>query len=228
MAVLTAVTIRAHIGTNLGLLHILWALVSGQLLSSRGGLLPALKSSGLSDHEVRHAWSASRYGAWQVNNLIGAHVEWVKRETTWQTHEHGGYRALAADMVGFFRPKLKSCLTKHYHPAAGRAIPAIELGMIAEVGHIGTQRIPLLTQVIRMPEGHTDHKALREAVVRKVRTLQAQDQVAIVDAEFGAGELLRFGTGLFVARGDKNATFRRVERPVQVSLLRDSLTPSFS
>ena len=154
MAALSAVVIKAHVGTNLGLLHVLWAMVSGQMLPSRGALLPALKSSGLSDEEVCHAWQASRNGAWQINELIGGHVAWVKDNSDWRAREHGGYRVIAGDMVGFYRPKLQGCETKHYHPVAGRALPAIELGMIAEIGHIGVQRLPLLNQIVRMPEGH--------------------------------------------------------------------------
>ena len=32
------------IGTNLGLLHLLWMLVSGRLLASRGAVIPALSA----------------------------------------------------------------------------------------------------------------------------------------------------------------------------------------
>ena len=218
MAALTAVVIRAHVGTNLGLLHVLWAMVSGQMLPSRGALLPALKSSGLSDEEVRHAWQASRNGAWQINELIGGHVAWVKDNSDWRPREHGGYRVIAGDRVGFYRPKLEGCETKHFHPVAGRALPAIELGMIAEIGHIGDQRLPLLNQIVRMPEGHTDHLSLRKAVIQALRTHQRTDEVSVADAEFGAAEMLRAGDGLFVVRGDKNATFRRADPPKYTGL----------
>ena len=213
MAALTAVVMRAHVGTNLGLLHVLWALVSGQLLPSRGALLPALKSSGLSDAETRHAWQASCHGAWQINDLIAGHEAWVKDNSAWQACEHGGYRVIAGDMVGFYRPKLKGCETKHYHPIAGRALPAIELGMIAEIGRIGQQRVPILNQIVRMPTGHIDHKSLREAVIKALRGQQGQDEVSVADAEFSAAEMLRAGSGFFVVRADKNATFRRADPP---------------
>jgi len=184
MAALTAVVIRAHVGTNLGLLHVLWAhplegvsLVSGQLFSSRGALLPALQSSGLSDEEVRHAWQASCHGVWDINELIGGHVSWVKHNSDWQARRYGGYRVVAGDMVGFFRPKLKNCQTKHIHPIAGYALPAIELGMIAEIGHVGQQRVPILTQIVQMPAGHVDHKSLRAAVIQELRAHQSADEV---------------------------------------------------
>ncbi len=50
-------------GTNLGLLHRLWMLVSGRLLGSRGAILPGLSDLGLTDGEVRRAWAALG-GAW--------------------------------------------------------------------------------------------------------------------------------------------------------------------
>ncbi len=213
MAVLIMVVMRAHVGTNLGLLHVLWAMVSGRLLPSRGALLPALQSIGLSDEEVRHAWQASCHGAWDINELIGGHVSWVKHNSDWQARRHGGYRVVAGDMVGFFRPKLVGCETKHIHPIAGYALPAIELGMIAEIGHIGQQRVPILTQIVRMPAGHVDHKSLRAAVIHELRTHQRDDEVSVADAEFGPAEMLRAGSGLFVVRGDKNATYRRANPP---------------
>lgn len=46
--VLSTVTESLAIGTNLGLLHFVWMLVSGALLPNRGALFPALKSIGLS------------------------------------------------------------------------------------------------------------------------------------------------------------------------------------
>ena len=93
-------------------------------------------------------------------------------------------------MVGFYRLKLKGCATKHYHPIAGRALPTIELGMIAEIGRMGQQRIPILNQIVRMLAGQTDHKSLREAVITTLLSSQGQDEVSVADAELGAAEML--------------------------------------
>ena len=220
MAVLIAVVMRTPVGTNLGLLRVLWAMVSGQMLSSRGAMLPALQGSGLSDAEVRQAWSASRYGAWDIGELIDGHVSWVKAHTNWKAIELGGYRVRAGDMVGFFRPKLEGCPTKHFHPVAGQALPAIGLGMIAAIGFIGEQRAPLLKGIVRMPEGEHEHKALRKALIKSLRSQQTPHEgktdeadmtVDVGDAELSPGEMLEAGSGLFVVRGDKNATFCRAE-----------------
>ena len=63
---LSEITKGLPIGTNLGLLHMLWLLVSGGLLPNRGALFGGLKSSGLSDGETRRAWAAFGYGQWCI------------------------------------------------------------------------------------------------------------------------------------------------------------------
>jgi hypothetical protein len=43
-------------GTNLGLVGLLWMLVSGRLLESRGAVIPGLSAAGLARGAVRRAW----------------------------------------------------------------------------------------------------------------------------------------------------------------------------
>ena len=69
MTMLSALVAPLPIGTNLGLLHLLWMLVSGRLLGSRGAILPGLSDLGLTDGEVRRAWAALG-GAWTSDELI--------------------------------------------------------------------------------------------------------------------------------------------------------------
>src|SRR5439155_7446864 len=110
------------IGTNLGLLHLLWALVSGRLLTARGAVI-----AGLSD--------------WRSGALLARWAAMLREEGRWQAHAHGGYRPVAVDVTGFWRPRLRDCPTTHYHGPAGRALPAIPLGIIARVGSVGAQRL---------------------------------------------------------------------------------------
>jgi len=56
MTLLCALVRALPIGTNLGLLHLLWMLVSGQLLAARGAVIPGLSACGLSRRAVRRAW----------------------------------------------------------------------------------------------------------------------------------------------------------------------------
>ena len=70
MLALCVVTQNLPIGTNLGLLHFLWMLLSGSLLPGRGALFPALQAIGLSPPAVRRAWAAFRCGAWEIGVLL--------------------------------------------------------------------------------------------------------------------------------------------------------------
>ena len=45
---------------------------------------------------------------------------------------------MAVDVTVFWRLRLQGCPTVHYHAEAGRALPAIPLGLIARVGSVGS------------------------------------------------------------------------------------------
>ena len=70
MTLLCALVGPLPIGTNLGLLHLLWMLVSGRLLASRGALFPGLADCGLSERAVRRAWAALGQGGWTSGQLL--------------------------------------------------------------------------------------------------------------------------------------------------------------
>ena len=211
MSALNSVVREINVGTNMGLLHVLWALVSGRLHPSRGALLPALSDCGLSDQEVRRAWRASCHGDWQISTLIDAHHLWVNTHTEWKRSAVHGYSISAMDMVGFFRPKLAGCKTKHYHSGSGQALPAVAFGMLAEIGRIGAQRLPVLRRLVRTPDKHAKHShtELRKATIKAAREQQGAYEVILADAEFGAGEVLLVGSGRFILRADSNATYLR-------------------
>ena len=94
-------------------------LLSGRLLLRRGAVIPALADTGLPDDAVRRCWAALAYGKWQTKHLIDAWQQLLCDEGHWQAHQHGGYRPVACDLVGFFRPHLGECPTKHYASQAG-------------------------------------------------------------------------------------------------------------
>ena len=60
--ILSHVLSDVPLGTNLGLFHLLWMLLSGRLLQSRGAVIPGLADFGLSAAAVRRAWAALAYG----------------------------------------------------------------------------------------------------------------------------------------------------------------------
>jgi len=59
---LSRVVVDVPIGTNLGLFHLLWMLLSGRLLQSRGAVIPGLTDFGPAAAAARRAWAALAYG----------------------------------------------------------------------------------------------------------------------------------------------------------------------
>jgi hypothetical protein len=97
------------------------------------------------------ARAAFRGGVWQTAVLLRlwhAHLEGLPG---WQGHRYVGYRVVTADVTAFWRPALKNCPSKHYHPAANRALPAVIFGIVGEVGEIGGQRVACPRAFERVP-----------------------------------------------------------------------------
>ena len=135
IGVLCAVVATAPIGTNLGLVHLLWMLVSGRLLGARGAVIPGLSATGLSESAVRRAWAALGQGAWTSAELLARWQRHVEQAGVWQVHEYEEARPVAVDVTGFWRPRLQGCATSHYDGRAGKALPAIPVGIVArEIG----------------------------------------------------------------------------------------------
>src|SRR5256885_7210525 len=88
--VLARVVQRVPVGTNLGLFHLLWMLLSGRLLLSRGAVIPGLAALGLAEQGVRRAWAALAYGKWHAAQLLQAWRHLVQNEKVFHAHEYGG------------------------------------------------------------------------------------------------------------------------------------------
>lgn len=211
--VLSVLVLELPIGTNLALFHILWTLISGRLLAQRGALIPALAATGLDARAVRRAWAAMAHGAWEVSDLVTALQTLVRRESRWRARRSGGYRAVAVDTVGFFRPRLKHCATKHYLSQAGTALPAIPFGLIAAVGSVGTQTVPVLRRLVRAPHPAATEADLVMAVLTPVAPQLAPDEAAVTDRGFALSKIQAAGVPRFVTRVAKNFTARRATPP---------------
>jgi hypothetical protein len=201
------------IGTNLGLFQLLWMLLSGRLLSSRGAVLPALSDTGLEPQAVRRAWAALAYGRWKSQPLLCLWQQRVQQEGCWQAHQHGGFRPLACDLVGFFRPRLRNCSTRHYSSAAGKALPAIVLGVLVRIGSVGGQRLPVPAAFVRAQTQDQNEADLQRRLLRKVAEVLTQEEALVCDRGFPLGQIQGAGVKRYVARGPKNFTARRATLP---------------
>jgi len=197
------------VGTNLALLQFMWMLVSGALLPNRGAMFPALKSTGLSDAETRRAWVAFRKGVWQIAILLRIWQEYVMGLEGWQLHSYEGYRPVTVDVTAFWRPALQNCPSKHYHPAANRALPAVIFGIVGQVGELNGQRIALPRAFERVHPKDPSEKRLWEDLLKQVKKGLAGNEIAVLDAGVKVSHLQDAKIECYVLRLAKNFTARR-------------------
>ena len=213
LTLLCALVRTLPIGTNLGLLHLLWMLTSGRLLASRGAPFPGPADGGVSARAVRRAWAALGQGDWTSAQLLGHWAAVITREGRWQPHTHSGYRPVAVDVTGCWRPRLHACPTTHDHQVAGRALPAIPVGLIARVGHVGAQRLALPLAFVRADPADPSPSAHARPLVQEAVRQRATDDILVLDAGFGVALLQAAGAPRYVVRLAKNATFRQAPPP---------------
>jgi hypothetical protein len=199
-------------GTNIGLIRILWVMVNGSFLQSRGAVLSALHLSGFEAQEIRRSWAALRYGSWDVNELLENWQIYVASQNQWRARRYEGYRVLSVDITGFWRPHLQGWLGKHYHNLAQKALPAVVVGVIIISGQVGAHRIPLLRRIVRS-QPHASKQDFRRQLLREAAAQATGDQIIVVDAEFAIAELHAAGVPRYVVRLATNATARRNQLP---------------
>ncbi len=210
---LQALLRRVPIGTNLGLLHLFWAMISGRFLTSRGAIFPALADLGLSAAAVRRAGAALNYGRFEIADLVADWQQTVEKEGDFTPHSHEGVRPVPVDLVGFFRPRLEGCATKHYTSQADKALPALVFGMVGATGSVGSSRFCLPRLLVPMRAGETSEPALQKRTVFLTAQTLAEQEAMILDAGFCLADLLALDRGLFVMRVAKNFTARRNALP---------------
>ena len=208
-ALLSSLLHSLPIGTNLALFHMIWTLLSGRLLASRGALTPALDDAGLPKEAVRRSLAALAYGHWEIAPLIAAFAQTVQTDEGWCPHSHDGYHPIACDLVGFFRPRLHDCRTKHYSPVAGRALPAIPLGVAVRVGSLCGQRVPVPLLMLRPDPADPRESRLQRTLVQRVGALLGEGEVLVADGGFHIKEMLDAKVPRFMVRGAVNLTARR-------------------
>jgi hypothetical protein len=204
---------RVPVGTHLGLWHLLWRLLSGRFLLSRGAVIPGLAALGLAEEAVRRAWAALAYGTGHATPLLEAWEQRVREEKAFRAHQYGGYRPVACDRVGFFRPRLQDCATKHYSSAAGKALPAMPLGIAARVGTVGTPRLAVPCLLVRGESTETSETALQTRLLQRANEQRADDAALGCDRGFPLRQLQTVGMPRSVVRAPVNFTARRAALP---------------
>lgn len=210
---ISAVVQTVPVGTNIALVRILWVMLSGAFLQSRGAVFGALAGQGFAAQEVRRSWAALRSGAWDSNELLENWQLFVASENQWRVRHHAGYQVVSVDMTGFWRPRLKGWLGRHFHSLAQRALPAVVFGVLVVAGEVRDKRTPLLRRIVRC-QPQVDKGTFRLQLLREAKKHVLPNQVVVIDAEFELAELQAAQLDRYVVRLASNCTARRNQLPI--------------
>src|SRR5262249_26365259 len=176
---LGAILADVPVGTNLGLFWLLWALISGRFLLSRGAVFPALADGGLPADAVRRSGAALAYGRWAIPTIVRARQKMVQQEGRWHDHRYGGFLRGPEDIVGFFGPHYSVCVSKHYQSGADKALPAIVLAVVTAVGSVGKVRLPLLRLILQADPGDRSEADLQRRALTQAGAALQPDEVLV-------------------------------------------------
>ena len=196
------------IGTNLALLQLIWAMINGSFLPARGAVHTALSLSGFSQPEIRRSWTALRHGVWRIEELIEQFRQQVKQEGSWQANVYEGYRPLAVDISAIWRPRLQGWPGKLYRQLLGKSCVGIGFGLIAQVGSVADQRLPLLKGIVRGLASENED-TLKKRTLQQACRLMQPDEVIIHDGGLTLSQAHQAGLPQFVLRLGSNCTARR-------------------
>jgi hypothetical protein len=202
------------VGTNLALLQLMWAMITGSFLSSRGAIHSALARTGFRPGEIRRSWRALRWGKWHIDEFVQRFRQQVEQTGQWQTHEYGGYRPVAVDTTAYWRPRLQGWPGKLYRQLAGKAMTGIGFGLIADVGQVDEQRLPLIRAMVRGHDAAESEMTLKERTVTKAARLLKENEVLLHDGGISLAQLQAVGAARFVVRLGTNCTARRPYLPL--------------
>ena len=110
------------------------------------------------------------------------------------------------DTTAFWRPALKNCPSKHYHPGAQRALPAVVFGIVGEVGEIGGQRIACPRAFERVHPKDPSESRLWSEVLRHLKKTLSVDEIVVVDAGVKISDLQEAQIERYVLRLATNFT----------------------
>ena len=213
LQVLQAVVQSVPVGTNLALLHLMWGILNGSFLGSRGAIFPALQDSGFCPQEIRRSWQAMLRRAWGIEQLLGAWRCYVQQQGEWQAHEYEGYRPLAVDLTALWRWRLKGWMGKYFNGIANRMLKGIGFALVVEVGQLAGQRLPILRKILRADPTDRSQKQLKHKALSWVGENLAENEVLVFDAGAHISDLQTAGVKRYVLRLAANCTARRNQLP---------------
>jgi hypothetical protein len=210
---IVAITEHLPKGTNKRIHDALFAIMSGRLLETRGAIMPALTLMNLDPNAVLRTREAMAEGAWTIRGLLKRFWNWLESQGQWKPLEVRGYRVNALDTTCIYRPRLKNCQTKHYQSTAGKALPAINFGLMSAVGGIEAQKVSLPKVVVRGDEHALSEELLMKRLCEKACEFLTTQDLVVADRKFPVMVMLESGVKNIVVRRATNITLRRKYQP---------------
>jgi hypothetical protein len=207
--VLQIIVQTVPMGTNLALLQLMWTILNGSFLQSRGAIFPALQANGFTPEESHRIWAAFRHGVWHINEFVNRWRTYVLTEGQWVSHSYEGYHPVAVDWTAIWRFKLQGWSGKLFNGLLGRAVRGVGFGLVCDVGQVEGQRIPLLRQIIRTSQKDRSEAQLKTDTLRWVKHHLGENEVAIIDAGVELNDMHQIKMPRFVIRLALNCTARR-------------------
>jgi hypothetical protein len=191
----------------------MWAMISGSFLSSRGAIHSALAKSGFEPGEIRRSWRALRWGKCNIHELVQSFRQQVEQSEQWQRREYGGYRPVAVDTTAYWRPRLRGWPGKLYRQLTGKTMIGIGFGLIADIGQIGEQRLPLIRAIVRGQDAAESEMTLKERTLAKAAGSLKANEALIHDGGVSIMQVQVARAARFVVRLGTNCTARRPYLP---------------
>jgi hypothetical protein len=116
---------------------------------------------------------------------------------------------VGVDIIAFFRPSLRGCPSKHCQPLAQKAIPAVIMGIVGQVGSLNGQRLALPREFLRVEAQDGSEVKLQTHLIEQVVRKLNEDEAGIFNAGFRDKELQSAELKHHVIRLPKNFTARR-------------------
>ena len=211
--VLSNVVVGVPLGTNWGLLQLLWMMMSGRLLKSRGAIVPGLCDWGLDARQARRSIAALSKGEWSIETMLSSWEAEIESEGRWMPMERGGWQPVPIDLTAFYRPRLKNLETVHYYAPAEKSLPAIPIGMAARVGHVESTQVAIPIVLEKLTEGETCERGLGISVIRRAEEQLRPEEVLVLDSGFKLSQLREVEAKRFLIRVAKNFVASRNEIP---------------
>jgi hypothetical protein len=156
-----------------------------------------------------------REGAWASAELITRWRTWQAAHSAWRPDQFEGYQPVAVDITAFWRPQLQGWWGKFFNHLANRATKAIGFALVVEVGHNGSQRLPLLKHLLCAKDDTLSQSQFKTQVLQQVSTCLGPREVAVHDAGASIADMQTAHMPRFVVRLDRNCTARPNQLPAK-------------